>query len=281
MVSVPIYFANDPDRLTDPTYHNSETEGFYRENEGRTRFLAPLINPSRKYDDRGFALLALLMLVAILVLLYLGASSGFFSKNPFSQSKRSQQPMTEKTLITRIREVVESGGNIDASQNQYKQTYLHIAAKDGFAEAVVLCLNNGANIEAVDYPARMTPLHRAAFDDCAAVVKLLIDRGADVEAREMLERTVLGSAINAEANREDMIAMLLAAGADVNCRDKHGETPLFWAIREGQVDTVKVFLANGADITTRNIIGSTPLDIAGGEVASLLRSHGAKRGSEL
>jgi ankyrin repeat protein len=249
------------------------------------------------------------------MLLYLGASSGILKKNPFSQTtKRSKQMMTEERLIADIQKVIAADGNIDASQNQYKQTYLHIAAKDGFAEAVVLCLNNGANIEAVDYPARMTPLHRAAFDGCAEVVKLLINGGANLEAREMLEGTVLGSAIHAETNRKSIVIMLLAAGAAVDARDKHGKTPLFEAVRKGQLDTVKVLLDNGADITVRDIIGftplhqaayngqaaiaelliehdaelnardkdgATPLDIAGGEVASLLRSHGAKRGSEL
>ncbi len=227
----------------------------------------------------GFALLALLMVVAILVLLYLGASSNFFKNKPFSQSNRSQQPMTEKALIERIQKVVESGGNIDASQNQYKQTLLHIAAKYGFAEAVVLCLDHGANVEAVDYPARMTPLHRAAYNGYAEVFKLLVDHGANVEARAVLERTVLDSAIDAEVNREDIIAMLLAAGADVNARDEQGMTPIFWSIPAGDPNVVKLLIEHGASARTRGYLNTTPLHDAAfygqQEIAELLIEYGA------
>jgi ankyrin repeat protein len=273
----------------------------------------------RKSGTSGFTLLALLLAVVIVVVIFLVATSGVF-KNPFATDNRlhkhtsRNQTMTEERLIGDIQRVLAAGGNIDAQQNSYRQTYLHIAAKYGFAKAVALCLDNGANIEACDYPAGMTPMHRAAFDGNVAVVKLLIDHGANVEAREMLGGTVLKSAITGDTNRGEIIALLMAAGADINARDRHMETPLFDAIREGQVDIATALLDKGADVTAKNVLGftplhqaaykgqatitellieygaelnardndgATPLDIAGGEVAKVLRAHGAKRGNEL
>jgi ankyrin repeat protein len=270
---------------------------------------------SREGDFQpGFALLALLVVMVIAVFLYFVVSSGLLNRNPPLQSNHPRQQMTEETLITQIRKVIESGGDINASQNNYSQTLMHIATKYGFMEAVVLCLDNGADIEAVDNPARMTPLHLAAYNGHVDVLKLLLDHGANTESRKILERTVLDSAIDAEANREEIVTMLLAAGANVDASDKHGSTALFWAIDEGQLSTAKILLDGGASTSARNVLGftplheairhgqteitelliryaadvnvrdndgSTPLDKASGKVAELLRSHGAKKGSEL
>jgi ankyrin repeat protein len=41
---------------------------------------------------------------------------------------------------------------------------------------------------------------------------------------------------------------LLDRGADVNAKNKHGETALLWALHERHLDTVKLLLDKGADI---------------------------------
>ena len=54
--------------------------------------------------------------------------------------------------------------------------------------------------------------------------------------------------------------LLLTKGAEVNCRNKDGETPLRLAIGDRQ--KVKLLLANGASVTTRDKGGDTPLHVA-------------------
>jgi ankyrin repeat protein len=53
--------------------------------------------------------------------------------------------------------------------------------------------------------------------------------------------------------------MLLDAGADVNVRDRHGESPLQWAVVAGHVDIVHVLVDAGADINAGNVALYTPL----------------------
>ncbi len=77
----------------------------------------------------------------------------------------------------------------------------------------------------------------------------------------------------------------LAAGADVNAKNKYG-TPLHEAAFEGYKEIAELLIAKGADVNAKNEDGWTPLDMAirwrkHPEIADHLRKHGGKTGEEL
>lgn len=59
--------------------------------------------------------------------------------------------------------------------------------------------------------------------------------------------------------------LLLAAGADVNGRNKGGETPLHRAVQNGEINMVRWLAKNGALLDAKSAAGLTPLDIAMGK----------------
>ena len=74
----------------------------------------------------------------------------------------------------------------------------------------------------------------------------------------------------------------LAAGAEVNAKDKDGGTPLSYAAFEGHKEIAELLIDNGADVNARDAGGGTPLDWADNKVtAALLRKHGGKTSEEL
>lgn len=55
------------------------------------------------------------------------------------------------------------------------------------------------------------------------------------------------------------VTQSLNQGADVNCKDKNGDTALIIASKKGHTETAQVLLNNGADINGKNRWGWTPL----------------------
>jgi ankyrin repeat protein len=89
------------------------------------------------------------------------------------------------------------------------------------------------------------PLSRAAVTNSELVARLLA-QGADVNARGKDGMTPLHH--SAWAGRGDVAALLLAWGADVNAKDGRGATPLHWAAIEDNKTVADVLLANGAQV---------------------------------
>lgn len=54
----------------------------------------------------------------------------------------------------------------------------------------------------------------------------------------------------------------IEAGANVNAKDKDGDTPLHLAVRFNDLGLVQLLLKNGADPTIKDMYGETPLDWA-------------------
>ena len=74
----------------------------------------------------------------------------------------------------------------------------------------------------------------------------------------------------------------LAAGTDVDAKDKYRRTPLLRAAWGGHKEIVELLIAEGADVNAKGNFGRTPLDSADDkETADLLRKHGGKTGAEL
>jgi ankyrin repeat protein len=113
----------------------------------------------------------------------------------------------------------------------------------------------------------------------ARLVRLLIERGADIEAKDKDGQTVLHVAARGDYA---ITALLLEHGADVNATDVHGITPLHTAILENNDDNiVKLLIAQGAVVNARDEDGYTPLHVASLGISDnsaaiqLLLAHGA------
>jgi ankyrin repeat protein len=48
-------------------------------------------------------------------------------------------------------------------------------------------------------------------------------------------------------------------GADVNCKDNDGWTPLMWSSNNGHLEIVNVLIENGTDVNCKSNYGSSPL----------------------
>jgi uncharacterized protein len=93
-----------------------------------------------------------------------------------------------------------------------------------------------------------TPLHFAAFFDRGKALRLLLDRGADVGAvaKNDMQVQPLHSAV--AANSREIVAALLAAGADPNAKQQGGFTPLMAAEQnEEEGDMVRLLMDHGAE----------------------------------
>jgi ankyrin repeat protein len=58
------------------------------------------------------------------------------------------------------------------------------------------------------------------------------------------------------------VRRLVSVGADVNAKNNHGTTPLFWASRDGHVQVVNELLEHGADLEAKDREGDTSLHVA-------------------
>lgn len=107
------------------------------------------------------------------------------------------------------------------------------------------------------------PLGLAAFFRRADVVDVLISQGADVSAvaRNPMQVTALHSAV-ADGGDARIARALVAAGADVNARQRHGWTPLHGAADSGDAGLVELLVARGADPNVTHDGGKTALELA-------------------
>src|SRR4029077_10308162 len=85
-------------------------------------------------------------------------------------------------------------------------------------------------------------------------VRMLAKAGADVNARDKEGNTPLHEIFLTDVEEE-----LLKLGADVNARNKDGETPIFTNVDN---DSISLFLSRGADLTIRNNKGETVIEAA-------------------
>ena len=79
----------------------------------------------------------------------------------------------------------------------------------------------------------------------------------------------------------EVVKQHLAAGTDVNSKDKDGWTPLHEAASEGHNKIVELLVAKGADVNAKDDDGETPVDAAASpETTDFLRKLGGKTGVE-
>ncbi len=111
---------------------------------------------------------------------------------------------------------------------------------------------------------RFTPLHRAVRDGDHETVIQLLQQGADVNAASTLN-AVTALILAATRGHEQIIDVLLDAGATVNTPDRADSTALMYAASKGHVGIVKKLLQRNAAVnksSPKDYLDSTALTLA-------------------
>lgn len=110
---------------------------------------------------------------------------------------------------------------------------------------------------------KRSPLHWACATGKIDLAEMLLNRlrgpRADINAVEIREKTSLHLA--AAHDRDDIVAMLLKCGANVNAKSDGSWTPLHNACEKGSEKVVCLLLKAGADLNARLLNGMTPLHL--------------------
>lgn len=158
--------------------------------------------------------------------------------------------------------LIDDATTIDKRSYQ-NWTPLHEACYYGNEMCARMLIQSEANKEAKTESAR-TPLHLAADNNNLNCVKLLVEYGANIDAESENKWTPLHLvSMKSHLNAVSSAEFLITNGADINCKDDQGLTPLHWAVFYNAEEMVKLLLQKGADKTIESKKGKTAWDIAG------------------
>jgi ankyrin repeat protein len=146
-----------------------------------------------------------------------------------------------------IAALLKSGADPNASYGD-GETPLMTASRTGNVDAVRMLLASGASVGAREAWRGETALMWAAAENHAAVVKLLIELKADVNARSV---------------HYEFSKLTGGNGGIIHDRSEGGLTPLFFAARQGAIESAAVLIEAGADMRTLEPqYGFTPMQTA-------------------
>ena len=164
---------------------------------------------------------------------------------------------------------------------------LHYAAVGGHKEVAEYLIDNNSDVNVSD-PAGCTPLHAAAMLGHIEIIRLLIARGADVNVTSAETGSALDSALAQQQNEcatylkdfgvvsnasesiflaaqtgnIEAVTEHLESGVDVNGISPLGNTPLAWAVNNGDIKLFDLLFSRNADIGCGFASGATLLDEA-------------------
>lgn len=130
--------------------------------------------------------------------------------------------------VPRMRLLLEFGAEVDARDGGGHNPLYRVANSQGREEegraAIELLIKHGADVNQVSGVGGMTPLHMSARRGTTWIAEALLDAGADIEAKDKDGETPLRRAVN--CRQERMVRLLLSRGANPRSPDKNGRTPI-------------------------------------------------------
>ena len=178
---------------------------------------------------------------------------------------RINQPVMVQELL---RFYLENGVPIN-STNRSGYTALHVACSEqNLDERILTGLLKFPGIDVCAQNSDgNTPLHcfceKFSSPMCQEYVDIFLSMGADINSANNFGETLLHKACLNSSIRLILVNILIERKADVNRLNKNGESPLHFAVRLNRDDILTVLLNAGADVTIRERrSGKTPCELA-------------------
>ncbi|XP_013212655.3 ankyrin repeat and SOCS box protein 3 isoform X1 [Ictidomys tridecemlineatus] len=140
--------------------------------------------------------------------------------------------------------LLEAGADPNAATLE-ETTPLFLAVENGQIDVLRLLLRHGANVNGSHSMCGWNSLHQASFQENAEIIKLLLKKGANKECQDDFGITPLFVA--AQYGKLESLNILISSGANVNCQALDKANPLFIAAQEGHTKCVELLLSSGAN----------------------------------
>ncbi|MFW9976711.1 MAG: ankyrin repeat domain-containing protein [Candidatus Thorarchaeota archaeon] len=185
-----------------------------------------------------------------------------------------------------VKKALDSGADIKARDEFFKNTALHLACDNGHLDIVEFLMGIDSDITVMN-GTDMTPLHMAVRSGHTDIVKYICDMNLPITERILNDvLTVAGMSVysndiiykmvydyrlrivrpapkkagnsnellllSSESGDYEGVVKALSKGADPNTVDDRGMLPILWAALRGHFDIVKHLVENGADIDGKN-----------------------------
>ncbi|XP_041350486.1 serine/threonine-protein phosphatase 6 regulatory ankyrin repeat subunit B-like [Gigantopelta aegis] len=139
-------------------------------------------------------------------------------------------------------------------------TDLHYASSHGNVRRIqeIIHKTGTFNLNRKDYYGK-TPLYWAAYKGHKACIEELLKFGAKVNTQCRHGGTPLHAVVSLYP---DSALLLIKHGADVNCADNWGVTPMYLAASNGQLKVIQYLILAGAHLTYRNKTGDIPKQLS-------------------
>jgi ankyrin repeat protein len=196
--------------------------------------------------------------------LLLSAGAAVDVKNDYGVTPISLASENANLLV--VQRLIKAGANVNAATST-GETPLMTAVRAGSIPVVKALIAAGADVNVRGGGREQSALHWAVAQKQLEMVRVLIDAKADLDARTELRREFVSfSRGNPQGGRLTGIAdhTLESDGTRPGLRwiNKGGLTPLLFAARDGDLESVTMLIAAGANINATTGIGETALMLA-------------------
>ena len=152
----------------------------------------------------------------------------------------------KKGYLSIVPDLIEAGADVD-KKNEDEQTPLHLAAKEGRNAICKEILKHDKYAVNDDDCENNTALHLACIHGHSRVVATLISAGADIECRNYYLWTPIDCA--AAYGQPKCVKQLIDANSPIDPIDKNKTTPLHLTARYGHDKTAALLISHGASLT--------------------------------
>ncbi|XP_025195515.1 protein phosphatase 1 regulatory subunit 12C isoform X3 [Melanaphis sacchari] len=199
--------------------------------------------------------------------------------------------------------LVEHGADVNRGDKE-GWTPLHATTSCGFVSIAKYLLEHGADVSAINCDQELA-IDIAESDEMRKLLEQhLRDMGIDCEeARNKEERLMIRDArewintgkfkdsphattgamaihVSAAKGYIKVLELLIQAGADVDCQDYDGWTPLHAAAYWGQKEACEILVEHFCNMKKKNFVGQTAFDVSDEEMKDLLDELKKKQASQ-